>query len=151
MDSINCTLVDFNSIQVVLKGLSAMDAMEVFEKELNHIGNKIVAQMRANAPVATVIRSSKKYASRNHLPGNLRNSIGKKVGGTGIPTLWVSVNRRKAYDAWYQHFVVGGREYGGTTTRPNPFVRNTYDQMEGLIGTTMKNRIENKIKALAKK
>ena len=150
MDSIGFQMEGMKELEAKFAEMTRMDRVKFFASELNYVGNKVAEAMRGETPVSKRGVRSKKYASRTHEPGNLRRSIGKKLGGGEIPTVWVSLNRRKGYDAWYEHMVVGGKEYGGTKTPPNPIVRRTWDTMRPWIESTLKTRIGNKLKALVK-
>lgn len=145
---IGVTFDGIKEFEAAFSRLSDVDRMKFFSEEFAPIGNKIVAEMQAQTPVSKAGVLSKMYASRTHAPGNLRKSIGKKLGGEQIPTMWISLNRKKAYDAWYQHIVVGGHEYGGTTIPPNPIVRRTWDKMMPWVESQLKARISNKLKFL---
>lgn len=128
--------------------------MDFFKPILESIGNDMVRAMRAEAPVSKYGVKSKAYESRTHAPGTLRRSIGKKVGGDSIPTVWVSPRRyeRRSADAWYSHIVLGGHTYktelGTSRTKPNPFVREAYDKSKSSIETKAVRMVEARIKKL---
>lgn len=129
--------------------MTSLDRHEFFATEFKPIGDKLVQEMRNQTPVSEEgTKGNKRLITRNHPAGNLRASIGKKIGGDNIPVVWVSLNRVKSRDAWYQHIVVGGWEYGGTRHAPNPIVRRTWDSMQSWVTSQLKTRMGNKLKAL---
>lgn len=156
MDAIKFDVQGMEGIQAAFSRFTDLDRVKFFEEIFNPIGARLVREMQNETPPrkTTAKRSrasvtSKQYASRSHTRGNLMRSIGKQMGGVEIPTMWVSLNRKKGLNAWYQHMVVGGHEYGGTTVAPNPIVRRTTDKMSGWIQSTLRSKLTDKLKKLA--
>lgn len=149
MDSIGFKIENWSEFQKKLDEMTAIDRHEFFATEFKPIGDTLVTAMRNQTPVSkSGTKGNKKYITRNHPAGRLRASIGKKVGGGEIPVVWVSLNRVRSQDAWYQHIVVGGWEYGGTRHLPNPIVRRTWDAMQAWVEGQLKTRMGRKLKAM---
>jgi hypothetical protein len=147
---IGAELIGFKELQAKFAQLTDMDHHKFFAEEFKPIGDLLVTSMRNLTPVSKAGVKSGKYSSRSHARGNLKASIGKKMGGDQIPVVWVNLNRVKSKDAWYDHIVVGGHEYGGTMVRPNPIVRKTWDSMEPVVKIRLKDGLQMKLKGLWK-
>ena len=135
----------------VFNDLSGINPADLFMAELKKAGDQLVIATKNAAPVSTSGGRSRKYQSRQHLPGTLRSSIARKAAGMKFPTIFGGPGRKNRMDAWYSHIVIGGHEYGGTRVAPNPFVRRAWDASEGLIKSSVARRIEEKIKKLVGK
>jgi len=147
---IGVEMIGFEELEAKFAELSDMDRYKFFADELKPVGDLLVTSMRNLTPVSKKGVRSGRYSSRSHTPGNLRESIGKKMGGDQIPVVWVNFNRVRSKDAWYDHIVIGGHEYGGTRVRPNPIVRKTWDAMEPVVKMRLKNGLQMKLKGLWK-
>jgi hypothetical protein len=147
-DSVRLEFKGMKEIEAMFEKMSQVDRVKFFTKIFNPIGTKIVAEMKAESPMSRYGSTSKKYPSRNHPAGAFRQSIGKKLGGTDIPTMWISPNRRGKFDVFYQHMVTGGHELGSSTIPPNPVVRRTYDRMKSWIESQCEQRAKDQLKAM---
>lgn len=121
---------------------------EIFKKTL-------LPAARARAPVGTRRVYSKKYASRRHDPGNLRDSLGiglapksRKLAGVWCGPRSKAVFRKGAgkNDAYYAHMV----EFGHGNVPPQPFMRPAFDetkaQMKEMMSKTMIDRMKRQVK-----
>lgn len=131
--------------------MSELDRTRFFVEEFKPMADVIQRSMRAHAPVFKgEYWKSKKYASRNHPRGTLRDSIGKKIGGHSIPTVWISPNRKASRDAWYNHMVIGGHSYKDINVKKNDFVANTWNAIGGMVEKQLEQRFDSKLKAMLK-
>lgn len=157
-------LVDDSTVKAAFSRLSNIEAKRFFLDEFKPMADKLIVAMRNQAPVSETGSKNKRYP---HPAGNLRTSIGRRMGGREIPTVWIGSNRRKGTDAYYDMWVIGGhnigkqsrsriaktveKEYGTSKTKPNPFIRRAWDSAAEMIKTGLKSRFENKLGALVKK
>ena len=150
MDSIRLEFTGMKELEAKFNELTQIERIRFFAEMFSPIGNKIVSEMRSEAPQSKRGVTDKRYPSRTHPAGTLRKSIGKAIGGDDIPTMWVSPRRKekKGADAWYSHLVIGGKEYGGSRSAPNPFVRRTFDKMEPWIRKQLEAKTMSKLKSM---
>jgi len=96
--------------------------------------------IRSKTPIAKRDSAGNKLASRNHVRGNLRRSIGTIVGkGKKYPTAWTGVRFHPAFDPWYAHFPVGGTRKG---VKPNPFVKEAFNQQKATVISLVENELK---------
>ena len=127
-------------------GIDEMD--KIVHDVFNPVANKAVEIIKQNTPVSGRGHTAKEYISRTHESGNLLRSVWKRWGRDPrrqYPTVFVGPNRKNSIDAWYDHIVIGGHEYGGTKVAPNPFVRRSFEQMKGMLPAEMVSKIKLKI------
>jgi HK97 gp10 family phage protein len=117
-----------------------------------------IEEAKRRAPVGTKDVVSKKYASRSHKAGNLRDSIGvglapksRKLAGVWAGARAEYFRGRAKANAYYAHMV----EFGHKGVAPHPFIRPAWDATKGNliknISTTYIERMKKLIKRLAKR
>jgi hypothetical protein len=144
-------LKGMEDVKRIFQNLSEMDRLKFFVDEFKPVAKTLESSMKNLTPVYRGKQIvSKQYASRNHARGTLRNSIGMKIAGQMIPVVYVSLNRKRSVDAWYDHMVVGGHSYGSTKVPPNPIVEKTWDAVGGIVAGQLENRLKNKLKLMMK-
>ena len=147
--SAGVTITGMDEIKRLFQSLSDMDRRKFFMDEFTPVAKTVENVMRAQTPIYRGrYWTSKQYSSRNHARGNLRNSIGKKVAGEQVPVVYVNLNRKRAYDAWYDHIVVGGHAFGSSTQPPNPIVQRTWELIGSSVSGQLESRIKNKLKLM---
>lgn len=118
----------------------------------------VLKEAKRLVPVGKKAVVSKKYASRSHLPGNLKRSLGIIRGkNKKYPTVFAGVRSKNIfgrggrYDGWYAHMI----EYGTVKQPPQPFMRPAWAMWKGktesMIGKAFGKQITRYAKRMAKK
>lgn len=149
MDKVTVNITGLKELQAFLSGMPDKFNYKFLTGTHKTALKPFIAEAKRRAPElgdslstsGRIFVVSKKYASRSHMKGNLRDSIGmglsprnKKMAG-----VWAGPRSRSQFkkglsgpDAWYAHMIEFGhlapKKGGGTQMiPPNPFIRSAWD------------------------
>ena len=105
-------------------------------KILGQVANPTVKAARSFTPVGT-----RKHTRDNYGPGNLKRSIGKRVGKKGNERInaavYVAPRLKGKFKGWYAHFIaLGTRVIAG-----RDFMKRAYNLTQGKVTADAENRV----------
>jgi len=150
--SIGIDLIGEQEIKRMFSKLTSIEQKKFFIEEFRSVGTNIVSAIKNSSPVsAQGTTGNKKIPTRNHAPGNLRRSVAMLIGrGRDFPTVFIGPNKAKGVDAYYNHMVIGGHEYGSSKVPANPFVRRAWESISSFATETIRSKMKSKLDKLMK-
>lgn len=120
-------------IKVLPDKLKRKELLKIY----GQVATPSVKAARSFAPLGTKKHSRDKFG-----PGNLRKSIGKRVGRKGTErtnaVLYVGAKLKGKNKGWYAHFIEGGTTTGITS---NPFMDKAFQSTKGLVTKEMEIKV----------
>lgn len=129
----NKSLIEITGFNELYKQIQKLDD-RVKRAELLKIYGQL-ARPTVNAAKSFTPVGTRKHTRDDKTPGNLRRSIGKRIGKKGDENinavLYVApLITGKKVDGWYAHFITHGTQQG---IKANNFMQRAYDATAGMV------------------